>query len=388
MALPGFPVGGPGTNNVGWECPPIQLNLSNYLCGVAPANKRDPLALIGRRGLFRTDYLRGAQDLAPRIISTNGPMRKEVHTVELKWLQRDAGAVLDCSTVDPCGAGPGLEDYQTETKNISMACASAQISFSKTDWERACTPGSIDENIMNQIARKLNKINVSIETQLLAKLIAAVGANVAPANPAAVGAFATLSAELINEKGMLNANALHLFLENFIYNDATDCTPVFLHGYRNPLQKLSTILNIGCCNDDGVDQRRAAQIINENEYARFRSFAVDTAMTAAGQDPLTDSLFIHPGSAHFVEYLRYDTLAFNDGESFGRVFTDPISGERYDMKVNFTCDENYTLTLSKQADVLTMPTDLYAAGDRLAGVNGIFGMTINECTPENCPPAP
>jgi hypothetical protein len=110
--------------------------------------------------------------------------------------------------------------------------------------------------------------------------------------------------------------------------------------------------------------------------------AVTTALTASGQDAFAQAL----GAAQVAFWNKYADPAYPSSEtSRALVIYDPVYEYPIDLRIHWDCD-----ILNVKAIVthktITLPTDMFKAGDRMEGVVGLAGITVDNCaTPEPCP---
>lgn len=361
-------------NTLGSDCPILLHNLGQYACS-DPATKRSRLALLGDMGVFNSPLYTGFSSLQSELITSG-----KVRSVRLQLLKRACDTDLDdCATVDECTAGT-TDPYDEYLVEFDPVCSVAKVTVSIRDFERTCT--GVETGTLQRIQRVMDALLRDHEQKLMAQIIAGAGGNVV--GPVAAGGYRTVPA-VINENGLLNATAVHTIVEDMLDNEADDCAVIALGGLRTALGKLDTIRQLGCCNDFGVDQQAAADALG---IAFFKSKQVEAAFTAAGATNPADSIaLMHPGSVHPVEWYRYGGDGeFVHGLSMGTVYTDPVSGVSFDMKVQFDdCTETYIFTISKQTMAYTLPTDMYQDCDPLTDVNGIWLYDLEQCPPAECP---
>lgn len=149
--------------------------------------------------------------------------------------------------------------------------------------------------------------------------------------------------------------------------------------------KFRTLAGAGCCNQYGVNQ---LDVYQSTEYGFFLDDHIATS-SGIGTD---ECLVLEPGWAQLQTYNKYRTLQgrlpevagshgsyrMENGEAKGLLRLTPGLPEM-DYKVFYdSCDEVYTLIVSVEFDVLTLPTTLYQSGDLMEGYNGILKYLFTE----------
>lgn len=377
MAVPAIPAAGLYNK----DCPPLILNLSQF------ASKNfesytDQLGLLGRNGFFRSPFRNDYRFLETEI-SQNADGK--LHTAELKWMQRFVDADLaDCTTVDPC-TGTDSPPFQSQNVTFNPICTAVQESMSRADWDKTCHDPEDQRlsNIMVKLQRGARAHEVKLMTQIIpltggwsSDTIAASKGGLLPANAPEIGTKYTFANDLINASGTVDANMIHELVELGLENELYDNVPVVLGGFVHPLMtKVDTLRQIGCCSDIGIDQRAAAESFGG--LARYNSRYIHQAIAGAGGDPRKDFYMLHPGAVQYMEYFRYRNHSYNHALSFSRVFTNPVDGEQWDMKVHWDdCNERVTATFWKRGMPFVMPTTLYKTGDHMEGTNGFWELAL------------
>lgn len=368
MAL--LSIAAPGVS--GSDCPPIILRLQEYAACQDPETRRTNLALLGDQGAFEAPF---NNEYLPVDLAIFGD--GAIKTAKFQVLKRLCEDDLDdCDTVDSCAAG--TEDpYEEISVDLDLVCTTKKITFTPAEYERVCNE-TVDTTQSRRIMHTMDALNRSHEKKVLAQMIAGAGGNVV--GPVAAGGYKTLANTLINSSGVIDQLALNELKKDLLQNEATDCMPIVLGGLMTSLVDIDTIRQVGCCSDIGVNQSEVADYLG---WAHFKSKTVQDAFDTAGAANAENSVLImHPGSVHHIEYYRYRNNAFVDGKNFGRIFNDPVTGISYDIKVHWDdCNERYIMTISKQSQAWTLPTDLYRGCDPLTNTNGIWLYDFTATTP-------
>lgn len=368
----------PGASAVGIDCPPILRNLTDYVA-FNPQRDSSQMALLGYNGFFKSPFQNGVRPLASDVAPTADG---KLYTVTLTWLKRAIDSDLtDCATVDVCTPGTN-DDYTSVPVAFSPICTSFKVTLDQQEYIKSCKDPQGAK--MESIYTKLDRAARAHETKLMTEIISNYGASALDdaAGAVAVGTNYVMGTTITNADGTINPLALHELNEFAEENDVFDATPVILMGNQHPFGNyVDTVRRIGCCNDKGVDMMEAADAFG---MARFRSRWVANAINAATIDTVAGDAkkwfaMVHPGSVHHIEFFNYDgPNAWEHGQSYGTTFINPFDGEKWDVHQHFDdCNKpTWTLVFNKQSMVFGMPTTLYKTGDRLEGVNGVWGLSL------------
>jgi hypothetical protein len=124
----------------------------------------------------------------------------------------------------------------------------------------------------------------------------------------------------------------------------------------------------GCCNDGGID---TGAVIRNAGFDFYRDYS-DMSSVLGNANGFGAFL---PGSVQLVKFNKYVGAFGNKIGTMERgLFPDPlVDGLVYDMRLAVDeCDEAYTLYLNLDYGFYYAPTNIFKAGDRLVGVNGVF----------------
>ncbi len=127
-------------------------------------------------------------------------------------------------------------------------------------------------------------------------------------------------------------------------------------------------------NSQGQD---LAEYINQNSYV----FAYSREIAAALGDAKA-AVAVAPGVIQLIEsnYTESPIVTMNDDALKISTMMHPALPITFDYKAVFDkCDEVWNLTISWNFDLAFLPADIFKAGDRLNGVNGINKYILNEC---------
>jgi len=146
------------------------------------------------------------------------------------------------------------------------------------------------------------------------------------------------------------------------------------------LWKAARAASVGGVADFGINLRDMLERYGKGVmYDRF----VTAALTASGQNSIAQAL----GAAQVVFWNKYANPALVKGDDSSKAFVinDPVLGIPVDVRLFWDCDVlNVNLHITHK--LITLPDDLFKVGDRMRGVNGLAGITVDNCaTPDPCP---
>lgn len=376
------------TRTLGMECMAFLDNLSDYVCSSGEV-KRTQLATLGRyenqagisAGFFRTSFNAQFLDKVVELQDDEGKIREII----LTYLRRccvsdvtqtafDPVSVNEC---DPCTPGT-IEDYQEvkiDTTDLQTFCK--KVTFSRRQWIQRCE--NPDVGMMRRWQTQIDALLCAADIFLIQEIIEGAGAN----NNHPTLADCTVPDETViadyRELEIVDVDrnpvwaAVDEMFEDIAVNESGDCPIAILYGLKGGFATYARAEGFACCNDKGQDVEAVAGAL---DFLPFQSRHVQTAFENVGllaADAANASVLIHPGSAHLIEIFKEEHDSFQDGESMSMVYTDPWSGERFDMIVIFDkCTRTYTFTFYKHVGVFTMPLDQYQNCDHLCNINGIF----------------
>lgn len=144
-------------------------------------------------------------------------------------------------------------------------------------------------------------------------------------------------------------------------------TPIVFGGGNMDLALMS--LGYGCCNDGGSDfGKMKSQAAGFKFYEDYSDFATLYGNANA-------AIAFMPSTLQLVTYNKYvGSYARPIGTMERGTIPDPkIPGLSYDIRIlPNECGEYYDIFINLDFDLFAAPTTLFATGDRLEGVNGVF----------------
>jgi hypothetical protein len=371
---------------LGHQCMGFLDSLSDFLCG-GGETKRTQLALLGEypnengisAGFFRSGFTEPYVE-KKAAIQVDG----KVHSIVLSYLQRAAAGSVTAGATDldgtqdctPCTAGT-VQEYQEvliDASGLQTFCR--KVTFQNSQWIERCEDP--ETGMMRRFQAQIDAILNATDVWLLEQVIAGAGANANhPTIPndvpdeTLIGEYRALDIVDVNRLPIW-ASVDSLF-EDFDVNEVNDCPTAVIFSQKGGFATYARAEAFSCCNDAGANLQEVAAAL---DFAPFKSRNVETAFAntlLVDTEAPNCAIVLHPGSTHLLEVFKYEHHPFAHGQSLGMVYTDPASGERFDMKVWFDdCNEITTFTLSKHVGIFNMPTDQYASGDPLENTNGIM----------------
>jgi hypothetical protein len=124
----------------------------------------------------------------------------------------------------------------------------------------------------------------------------------------------------------------------------------------------------GCCNDGGID---TGAVVRNAGFDFYRDYS--DMSSVLGNANGFGAFF--PGAIQMVKFNKYvGSFARQIGTMERGLLPDPVvDGLVYDMRVlPSECTESYTLFINLDFGFYYAPTNLFKAGDRLVGVNGVL----------------
>lgn len=143
------------------------------------------------------------------------------------------------------------------------------------------------------------------------------------------------------------------------------CAPPVVFGGRE-MGDYMRKLNAGCCYTEGGYD--IGGLLSQYGMAFLESYRADDSFGTDG------FMTVQPGAMQLVEYLEYEgtdgQINTIDSDLLKlTVIMDPRTGARFDLKINVDCNGVYHVFVRSYFKLITLPVDMFYAGDRLNGVN-------------------
>lgn len=336
------------------ECPNIQAPLGQLFIEVG---QRESLPFL--------EYLNSPENvkLIRQQVSTGGG---KLRTVEARWIQRlpetevEEGAdIMNCTATNVYG--DTTTTYTLETTDTYQA---SQL-ISGADIARHCQDNSV--YFLESVMRLMDVIDRKVATAAATQAVAAIGTWGTD-----VTDFYTMDGDCIEIATLDSAGALNPFALADIQQAATmanyPSSPIAFGGAA--MQRYANAVKAGCCSNSGIDILAISQ---QNGFG----FAYD-ARLAAAQGDQTHALVTTAGA---IQWLSYNLAEWNSnftpsvGNGYTRTIAFTPAGVPVDLTLKDDCG-NLSVIVTAIGKIVTLPTDIYEAGDKFAGVNYVNCVSI------------
>lgn len=375
------------TRTIGGQCESFLDSLTNYF-SVNGETHRDRLALIGQSstdngmissGFFRSSFNQN-YNVGQQVFRTDSG---KIKRVILNYLPRAVASEVLTNKTDLCAATAEQQYDEFEVIGTDLKVARMTFTIAPHNWVQVCE--SVDDIIARRWMAQINALNQKVDLECMKDIIAGPGANggfvgseTTIPNPALIAEYKTLDI-IDGDRVPIWAGVDELDTDMSI-NEVSDVPTAVLFGLDNPFKTFVKARKVGCCNDKGVDIQRVVEELGG--FAPFKGRQVkqafiDTGLIAA--DAQGAAVLLHPGAAHLIETFDYDHYTHNFSDlSYGTTWIDPVSGEKYDVKVKYEDCVNdapqgqVIVNITKTYKAITMPTDQYKVGDSKENQNGVY----------------
>jgi hypothetical protein len=338
------------------ECPQIQRPLGELFIEVG---QREQLPFL--------EFLNSPEN-ARQIRLDVSPGGGKLRTVEARWIQRlpeteveEGASILTCTSTNTYG--DSTETYTLETTDTYVASQA----ISAEDIARHCQENN--RYILESVMRLMDVIDRKVASAAAVQAVAAKGRW-----GTEVSGYYTVngSNELVIATRQTGGQALN----EFALADILQATrmanypgaPIAFGGAE--MQRYANAVQAGCCTQFGID---LAAISAQNGFG----FAYDARLAAALGSQLKN-LITTPGA---MQWISFNLAQWNAG-------VQPVAGSNYSKTVAFTpaglpvdltmkddCG-NLSIVLTHTGKLVTLPTDIYEAADKYAGVNYVNAVLI------------
>lgn len=322
-------------------CEKIQTTLNDLLGNNAPELMRTEVGYL--------QALTSPQNTAGVTYVPVDPGNGKNKKVRITWIQR--GTDDNIVTSEPANCDPEVFQSPLETDiAVTKYIGTKWFGFNENDMRKLCED---DASYRGRVmSAQIDALMVKLDKQL----ITLQSANFGAFNPVIYTGYKDVT--MINTAGdgityIGEAN----MKEDFRNLNAT-AKPLVI-GAGN-LSLYSTMAKIGCCNQLGQDLSNAAADIDF-----FRDRYVDQILGA------NHFIGLIPGFVHLLTWNKYvgnyrkETPTFSKG-----TIMDAFTGLTLDMKWEYkSCEEQYAVQFSLNYELWFIPTDSFAEGDELEGVN-------------------
>ena len=287
------------------------------------------------------------------------PGQGKLKTVQARWIQRlpetevEEGAdILTCTSANTYG--DSTTTYTVETTDTYTA---SQL-ISAADIARHCQENS--RYVLESIMRLMDVLDRKVASAAAVQAVAAIGNW-----GTEVEGFYTVTGDCLEVATMITSNEPNAFAIADIQQATRMANypgaPVVFGGAE--MQRYANAVQAGCCTQFGIDLLAISQ---QNGFG----FAYD-ARLAAAQGSQLKNLATTAGA---MQWLSFNMAEWNAGIT-------PVAGSNYSKTIAFTpaglpvdltmkddCG-NLSIVLTHTGKLVTLPDDIYEAGDKYAGVN-------------------
>lgn len=338
-SFPNFAFATPGVFTEG-ICEKIQTSLNDLMGSNSPEKKRTP---VGYLQAITSPTNTAGLSVIP-IDLGNGKKR----SVRVTYAQRGSETDIQSTANDGCTAEIYKTPYE-EIVSIEDVMSTKGIAFSEEEMAKLC------ESDASWIARIISAEFDPFMTTLNKALITKQASN--------FGNFADGTSTVHTRQLLVAATqSPYYYGENQIMNDFEDINftgrPMLIGGGK--LRDYTRISKIGCCNAQGIDLGQAG------DFDYFNDRHVGTILGGADE-----FIGLAPGNTQLLTFNKYrGPRAKNFGNVIKTTIMDPFTGILLDMNWKYNdCDEVWILTFSLNYNMFFLPTNAFATGDELDGVN-------------------
>lgn len=333
-------------------------------------NANNPLFMTSKNGTLEA-IMSGINKSGFRQAQLSEANGKLLGKFRVAWTQRfladDVTDSLDCDA--PADKLPEYEQEYDVTNQIQ----SVGFTLQAADWQKICR----DEKAVNDILGAYIMSDMNAARQALNERVAdwvndnLIGLNLAnlvsdtpSASAKTLTILTTDGAARAQGLAQLNLDRTTNYLQG----------PLLMAGQGN-LQMFLQLLQIGCCNDSGIDNSKVAEYMGRNGYGFFLD---QYGNTAYGDNTC---VVFAPGSLQLLTWNRFVGM-YSSNIAGVKTFTmaDPvIEGLVWDVLVKeVPCADGtgmpayqFKLQLNYEP-IANIPDDAYSGSDPLRGMNGIF----------------
>jgi len=336
------------------ECPNIQAPLGQLFIEVG---QRESLPFL--------EYLNSPENVK-MIKMQVSPGGGKLRTVEARWVQRlPESEVLAAADIMNCTAtniyGDSTTTYTLETTDTYQA---SQL-ISGADIARHCQDNNV--YFLESVMRLMDVIDRKIASVAAAQAVGAIGNWGTD-----VEDFFPMNGDCLEVKTIGDAGEVNPFALADITQATTmanyPSAPIAFGGAA--MQRYANAVKAGCCSMSGIDLLAISQ---QNGFG----FAYDSRVAAAFEDQ-THALVTTAGA---IQWLSYNLAEWNSnftpsvGNGYARTIAFTPAGVPVDLTLKDDCG-NLSVIVTATGKIVTLPTDIYEAGDKLSGVNYVNCVSI------------
>lgn len=323
-------------------CERVQTSLNSILGGKSPEVQRTPVGYL--------QAITSPQNTAGVEMVPVDPGTGKKKKVRITYAQRGTEADVVDTQNDDCSTEIEKTPFEEEVE-VTSYLRTKGIKFDDNEMRKLCEPDSqwmsrIVNGEIDALVRVLNKKLILQQSTNFGKF----NPDISPSTKKTVQMLAN-SGESARYRGEVE------ILRDFQKLDVAG-RPILI-GDGN-LDIYTQLQKVGCCNNFGVDLSQGGKF--DYFYDRFLGDII------GGDD---DFIGLAPGYVQLMTWNKYvGTYKKENGTFAHGTIMDPITGLTFDMKWHFNdCNDTWSLFFGLWYDLYFLPSDAYAAGDELRGVN-------------------
>lgn len=331
------------------NCPDIQAELNQYYNTCNAGNLREPMPFF--------DFLMSDANmsgLSQQVVPGAGKIRNVVLTYEQRIPESEVTSIESCDLT--CSA-------ETKRGNLSTAytidCSNGwQVEelLSANDFVYACQ--SNESILASKIQKLIDAVVRKAATELTTQASALLGNWSADTGVAAGDPFNVVTVDGSGNVKPTGWEDLDLAILQTNFCSA----PVIFGG--TTIFKYARLMQAGCCSSQGLDLQAMRDAYGKATVWDKRVNAI------TGNDGFW---VLQPGALAVITYSGADQgmgmAQILEGANYRKMtIQDPQSGLPIDLVMSDNCG-NVSITARAVAKVVAMPSDMFAVGDSMAGVN-------------------
>ena len=336
------------------ECPNIQAPLGQLFIEVG---QRESLPFL--------EYLNSPENVK-MIKMQVSPGGGKLRTIEARWIQRlpeteveEGAEIMNCTATNVYG--DSTTTYTLETTDTYQA---SQL-ISGADIARHCQDNNV--YFLESVMRLMDVIDRKVASVAATQAVASIGNWGTD-----VEAFYDVTGDCLEVATINGSNEVN----PFALADITQATqmanypsaPIAFGGAA--MQRYANAVKAGCCSTSGIDLLAISQ---QNGFG----FAYDSRVASAQGDQ-THALVTTAGA---IQWLSYNLAEWNSnftpsvGSGYARTIAFTPAGVPVDLTLKDDCG-NLSVIVTATGKIVTLPTNIYESGDKLAGVNYVNCVSI------------
>jgi hypothetical protein len=337
------------------ECPNIQTPLAEAFI---ETGQREQLPFL--------EFLLSAQNRRP-VTTLISPGGGKLQRLEARWAQRlPESEVLAGEDIMNCSSTNIYGDVVTTYDLTTDDTYQASQKISAVDIARHCQDNSV--YVLERVMYLMDVVERAVATAAAAEAVLSIGSW-----GTEVSDYYTVAGDCLRIATRQTGGQA---LNEFTLADILQATrmanypsaPIAFGGAE--MQRYANAVQAGCCTQYGLD---LAAISAQNGFA----FAYDYRIAQAF-DTQSKVLVSTPGAMQWLSYNLANWNSgfnFNTGNGYSRTIAFTPSGLPVDLTMKDDCG-NLSIVVTATGKFAALPTDLYEASDRFAGVNYVNCVNI------------